>query len=75
MLWSLTKILIFVVAIAAAALGAGYLMESQGGVMITVAGVEYTLSPLSSVIALGVLILALWVVLKLLSLMVAVVLP
>lgn len=73
MLWSLTKILIFVVAIAAAALGAGYLMESQGGVMITIAGVEYTLSPLSSVIALAVLIVALWVILKLLSLMVAVV--
>ncbi len=73
MLWSLTKILIFVVAIAAATLGAGYLMETQGGVMVTVGGVEYALTPLMSVIALGVLIVGLWVILKLMSLLVAVV--
>lgn len=71
MLWSLTKILLFVLAIAGLTLGAGFLMESDGGVMLTVAGVEYTLSPLMSVIALGVLMIALWVVLKLFSLMVA----
>ena len=71
MLWSLTKILLFVLAIAGLTLGAGFLMESDGGVMLTVAGVEYTLSPLMSVIALGVLMVALWVVLKLFSLMVA----
>ncbi|MCH2249381.1 MAG: heme biosynthesis protein HemY, partial [Cognatishimia sp.] len=61
MLWSLTKILLFVAAIAGLTLGAGYLMESDGGVMLTVAGVEYTLSPLMSVIALGVLLVVLWV--------------
>ncbi|NQY61771.1 heme biosynthesis protein HemY [Cognatishimia sp.] len=71
MLWSLTKILLFVAAIAGLTLGAGYLMESDGGVMLTVAGVEYTLSPLMSVIALGVLLVVLWVFLKLLSLLVA----
>ena len=71
MLWSLTKILLFVLAIAGLTLGAGFLMESDGGVMLTVAGVEYTLSPLMSVIALGVLMVTLWVVLKLFSLMVA----
>ena len=71
MLWSLTKILLFVAAIAGLTLGAGYLMESDGGVMLTVAGVEYTLSPLMSVIALGVLLVVLWVFLKLLTLLVA----
>ncbi|GAA6209670.1 heme biosynthesis HemY N-terminal domain-containing protein [Cognatishimia sp. WU-CL00825] len=71
MLWSLTKILVFVVTIAAMTLGAGYLMESQGGVMITVAGVEYTLSPLMSVIGLIVLVVAVWLILKALSFLVA----
>lgn len=72
MLWSLTKILIFVVAIAALTLGAGYLMESDGGVMITVSGVEYTLTPLVSAISLVALVVILWVALKLVSLAVAV---
>ncbi|MDC0737780.1 heme biosynthesis HemY N-terminal domain-containing protein [Cognatishimia sp. SS12] len=72
MLWSLTKILFFVVSIALLALGAGYLMESDGGVMVTVAGVEYTLTPLMSAIALVVLVVALWILLKLASFSVAV---
>lgn len=72
MLWSLIKILLFVAAIAGLTYGAGYLMESEGGVMITVAGVEYTLGPLQAVIALIVLVLLLWVAFKLVSLLVAV---
>lgn len=72
MLWSLTKIVIFVAAIAGLALGAGYLMESDGGIMVTVAGVEYTLTPLMSAISLVLLVVVLWVLLKLASLTVAV---
>jgi len=72
MLWSLTKIVIFVAAIAGLTLGAGYLMESDGGIMLTVGGVEYTLTPLMSAIALALLVVALWVLLKLASLTVAV---
>lgn len=72
MLWSLTKILLFVVVIAALTLGAGYLLESEGGVRIEVAGTEYTLTPLMSVIGLILLLVGLWVILKLLSLLVAV---
>ncbi len=71
MLWSLIKILFFVAVIAALALGASYLLETQGGVQITVAGTEYTLGPLQSVIAALVLIVAVWVLLKLLSFLVA----
>lgn len=72
MLWSLIKIIIFMVAVAALALGAGYLLESSGGIQITVAGKEYSFPPLESVIALLVLVFAVWVLLKLLSLLVAV---
>lgn len=71
MLWSLIKILIFVAIIALLALGAGYLMESQGGVQITLAGTEYTLGPLQSVMAAVVLVVLVWLGLKLLSLLVA----
>lgn len=72
MLWSLIKIVIFVAAVAALTLGAGWLMESTGGVMVTVAGTEYTFGPLQSVLALILLVVALYVVFKLASLLVAV---
>ncbi|WP_291736777.1 heme biosynthesis HemY N-terminal domain-containing protein, partial [Leisingera sp. F5] len=71
MLWSLLKILVFVAIIALLAFGAGLLMETAGGVQITVAGTEYTLGALQSVIALGVLVFGVWLFLKLLSLLVA----
>jgi HemY protein len=71
MLWSLLKILVFVAIIGLLALGAGFLLETSGGVQITVAGTEYTLGPLQSAIALGMLLVAVWVFLKLLSLLVA----
>lgn len=72
MLWSLIKILLFVVLVGALTLGAEYLMESEGGIQLTVAGTEYTFGPLQSVIAVIVLIIAVWILLKLLSLLVAV---
>lgn len=71
MLWSLIKIILFVAAVAALALGAGYLLESEGGVQVTVMGSEYTFGPLQSVIAAIVLVIAVWIFLKLLSLLVA----
>jgi len=72
MLWSLIKILLFVVVVGALTLGAEYLLESEGGVQLTVAGTEYTLGPLQSVIAAAVLVFAVWVLLKLVSFLVAV---
>jgi HemY protein len=71
MLWSLLKILVFVALVALIAFGAGILMETAGGVQITVAGTEYTLGALQSVLALGVLVLSVWIFLKLLTLLVA----
>lgn len=71
MLWSLIKIILFVVAVAALALGAVYLLESEGGVQVQVMGTEFTFSPIQSVIAAVVLLVAVWLFLKLLSLLVA----
>ncbi|MGR3678452.1 MAG: heme biosynthesis protein HemY [Paracoccaceae bacterium] len=71
MLWSLLKILVFVAIIGLLALGAGVLMETSGGVQITVAGTEYTLGAFQSVMALGVLVVLVWLFLKLLSLLIA----
>ncbi len=71
MLWSLIKIILFVVAVAALALGAVYLLESEGGVQVQVMGTEFTFSPIQSVIAAAVLVFAVWLFLKLLSLLVA----
>ncbi|KUF10188.1 heme biosynthesis protein HemY [Pseudoponticoccus marisrubri] len=71
MLWSLIKIVVFVALIAALTLGAGYLLESEGGLMITVAGMEYSLGPLQSVIAAIVVVGLVWLFLKLVSLTVA----
>lgn len=71
MLWSLLKILVFVAIVGLLALGAGFLMETRGGVQITVAGTEYTLGPLQSVIAFGALVVAVWLFFKLLSLLIA----
>ncbi|MFW8593781.1 heme biosynthesis protein HemY [Cribrihabitans neustonicus] len=71
MLWSLLKILVFVAIVAVLAFGASLLMETAGGVQITVAGTEYTLSALQSVIALAVLVLLVWLFFKLLSLLAA----
>ncbi len=71
MLWSLIKILLFVAIVALLAVGAGYLMEAEGGVQITLAGTEYTFSALQSAIAAVALVVLIWLGLKLLSLLVA----
>ena len=71
MLWSLIKIVVFVAVVGALAWGAGYLLESQGGVQVTVMGTEYTFGPLQSVIAIVLLVVAVWLFLKVLSLLLA----
>ncbi|CAD0184589.1 putative protoheme IX biogenesis protein [Ruegeria sp. THAF57] len=71
MLWSLFKILVFVAIVGLLAVGAGFLMETSGGVQITAGGMEYTLGPLQSVIALGVMVFAIWLFFKLLTLLIA----
>jgi HemY protein len=71
MFWSLLKIFLFVVLVGAAAWGAGMLLEAEGGVRVSVADTEFTLGPLVSVVALIVLVLAVWLTLKIVGLIVA----
>lgn len=71
MLWSLIKIVVFVLLVAAAAVGGGALMEMDGGVRIALAGTEITLTPFATVLGLMVLIVGLWLLLKLASLSLA----
>jgi HemY protein len=71
MLWSLIKIILFVAVVAALAWGAGFLLESEGGIQVTVMGTEYSFGPLQSVIGIAVLMIAVWLLLKVFSLLVA----
>jgi HemY protein len=72
MLWSLLKVVLFVTAIGALTFGAGVLMDTGGGIQITVAGWEITLGPLQAVILALLIIAALWVLAKIIGLLVAV---
>lgn len=72
MLWSLIKILLFVAAVAALALGAGMLMETGGGVRVAVPGWEFTLGPFQIVVVTLALLVLLWIALKALGLLLAV---
>ena len=72
MLWSLIKILIFVAAVAALTLGFGALMETGGGLRLSIADMEFTLGPLQMVIAAVLLLLLVWLLIKLTGLLVAI---
>ncbi|EAQ03011.1 HemY domain protein [Pseudooceanicola batsensis HTCC2597] len=71
MLWSLVKIIVFVALVAAATLGASYLLDMQGGVLIAMGGIEINLTPIKAVIAAVLLVLAVWLFLKLFGLLIA----
>lgn len=72
MLWSVLKIVIFVVLVVALTFGVTFLMETDQMVLLTVAGREFALTPLSGAIAALLLLLAVWVVLRLAGLLVAI---
>ncbi len=71
MLWSITKIVGFIALVAAATFGAAHLIEMEGGVRIVLGGQEFNLTPIKAVIALVFLVVAIWLALKLVSLLVA----
>lgn len=73
MLWSLLKVVLFIGIVAGLAFGAGWLLESEGGVRVSIASTEFTLGPLESVIAALVILVVMWVLLKLISLGVAII--
>ncbi len=72
MIWSLVKVLLFVTVIAVLTLGAGYLLDTGGGIRLAVAGWEFTMGPLQAVIAACVVVALIWLVMRLVALMVAV---
>ena len=72
MIWSLIKVLLFVAAIAALTLGAGMLLDTGGKVRVAVADFEFSFGPLQMVIAALLLVTLVWILMKLVGLMVAV---
>ncbi len=73
MLWSLLKIVLFVVLIAAATIGAGMIMEADGGVRIAIGAQEFNLGPLQAILALMALVAAVWLAIKVVNFIVALV--
>ncbi len=71
MIWSLVKVLIFVVAIAGLTLAAGLMADTGGGIRVEAAGWEFTLGPLQAVIAGLVLIAVVWLLFKIVGLALA----
>ncbi|MES2665559.1 MAG: heme biosynthesis HemY N-terminal domain-containing protein [Pseudomonadota bacterium] len=72
MIWSLIKVLLFVAVIAALTLGAGILLDTGGGIRVAVAGYEFLLGPLQAVIVVLAMVLILWLVMKIVGLLVAI---
>lgn len=72
MLWSVIKIVLFICLVLAASYGAIFLLELEGGIQIVLAGQEFNLTPIMSVITLIVLVILIWLLLKLASFFVAV---
>lgn len=71
MLWSLLKVLLFVAAIAGLTYGAGQLLDTGGGIRMAAGGYEFTLGPLHAVVGLLLMMLAIWVLMKLIGFIVA----
>lgn len=69
MLWSLTKVILFVLAIAGLALAAGLLSETGEAMRIIVAGWEFTVGPVQAVVLGVILVATVWVLLKILGLL------
>jgi HemY protein len=72
MLLSLVKILLFVVIVAGLIYGTEFLLNNGGDLRLAVANVEFTLGPVQTVIAVLLALLTVWLVLKLIGLLVAV---
>ncbi len=72
MLWSIIKIVVFLGLVVAVTFGASYLLELDGGVRIVMAGVELNLTPMKAVIGFVLLLVLVWLLLKLASLLIAV---
>ncbi|WP_460272913.1 heme biosynthesis HemY N-terminal domain-containing protein [Celeribacter sp. ULVN23_4] len=72
MLWSLVKIVLFVLIVAALAYGGMVLMDMEGGAQIAFGSFEISLTPLKVVLALIALVVVIYVAIKLIGLLLAV---
>jgi HemY protein len=72
MLWSLVRIVLFIVLIALLAITAGVLLETGGGIRVALAGWEFTLGPLATAIAAVALVIVVWLLMRILGLLGAV---
>jgi len=72
MIWSLLKILAFIAAVTGLTYCAVQLSEMSGGAIVTLGGQEITLSPLKLAFVAIAIVVGVWVLLKLLGLLVAV---
>lgn len=72
MIWSVLKIIFFILAIGGVTLGASWLIENGTDLQITFGGVEVTLTPFATVVAIAAALIGLWMALKLLGLAIAV---
>jgi len=72
MLWTLLKVLLFVLAIAGLSFAANLLQNTQSGLQIAFAGWEFTLGPLQASIVALLAVAAIWVLMRLVGLVVAV---
>ena len=71
MLWSLIKIIAFIVVVTGLTYGATQLLEVEGGASINIAGTELTLTVLELVFALIAFVVIVWLGLKLASFLIA----
>lgn len=72
MLWSLAKALLFFALVAALTWAAALLSETGGGIRISMLGWEVTLGPLQAAIAAILLVIALWLLMRLAGLAIAI---
>ncbi len=71
MFWSLTKVLVFIAAVAGLTVGTARLLQIDQGIQIVAAGWEFTLGPIQAVVLLLVALALLWLLLKLIGLVIA----
>ena len=72
MLWSVTKIVVFVAFIALLALGAAFVIDTGGEVRIAFGGQEISLEPIAAIIGFVLAMVTVWLAFALLGLLLAV---
>ena len=71
MIWSLVKIVVFVLIVAIVAYGGTLLMDMDGGARLALGSVEVNFTPIRAVLALIALVVALYILMRLLGLLIA----